>query len=80
MTPWRRISWGGTQTARGIIHETSLDQGALMQALQGYEAGLDFPDSLHAALSAGEVAVITFDKRFASRAKHEEIAPPVELV
>lgn len=56
------------------------DHAALMQALQWYEAGLDFPDSLHAALSAGEVALITFDKRFANRAKREGVAPPVELV
>jgi predicted nucleic-acid-binding protein len=56
------------------------DHAAMLQALQWYEAGLDFPDSLHAALSAGEVSVITFDKRFVSRAKREGVAPTVELV
>ena len=55
------------------------DQGALIHALQWYESGLDFADALHAALSAGEVSLITFDKRFASRAKREGVIPPVEL-
>ena len=55
------------------------EPAALADALQWYEAGLDFPDALHLALSRADEALLTFDNRFARRAVREGAAPPVVL-
>lgn len=53
------------------------EHDALLIALRWYESGLDFPDALHLALSAGDSELATFDDKFARRAKREGAAPPV---
>lgn len=55
---------------------------AVLRALNWYETGMDFADSMHLALSGKAKAdsFITFDKAFAKRAKKEETFPPVELL
>lgn len=45
-----------------------------LQALQGYEAGLDFADALHAAQRAEGEAFATFDKKFVQRAAKAGVA------
>jgi len=46
----------------------ALDPVLTQQALQGYEAGLDFADALHAAQRRDEERFITFDRQLARRA------------
>ena len=45
-----------------------------------YEAGLDFADALHLALSDGNEALLTFDERFAGRARRFGTIPPVQAI
>ena len=52
---------------------------AIATAVATYEAGMDFGDALHLALSSGEDGFVTFDERLVKRAKREGLAPPVEL-
>lgn len=40
----------------------------LMQALDGYEAGMDFGDAIHAAQLSAEDTFLTFDKAFVKKA------------
>ncbi len=44
------------------------------RALQGYEAGLDFADALHAAQRLDGEAFATFDKQFVQRAPKAGVA------
>ena len=46
----------------------ALDAVLTQQALQGYEAGLDFADALHAAQRRDGERFVTFDRQFARRA------------
>jgi predicted nucleic-acid-binding protein len=46
----------------------ALDPVLTQQALQGYEAGLDFADALHAAQRRDGDRFATFDRQFARRA------------
>ena len=46
----------------------ALDLTLTQQVLQGYEAGLDFADALHAAQRSDGESFVTFDKKFAQRA------------
>lgn len=59
-----------------------LEFDAVLRALNWYEAGLDFADSMHLALSGKAKAdsFITSDKVFAKRAKKEGAYPPIELL
>ncbi|MDP2880099.1 MAG: type II toxin-antitoxin system VapC family toxin [Azonexus sp.] len=59
-----------------------LEFDAVLRALNGYEAGMDFADAMHLALSgkAKAESFITSDKAFAKRAKKEEAYPPIELL
>lgn len=52
---------------------------ALAYALHWYEAGMDFGDALHLAMSAKETAFKTFDKTFVKRANTLETHPTVAL-
>lgn len=52
----------------------------MMAAINLYEAGLDFSDAFHLALSDGDDALITFDDRFAKRAERLGVIPPVQLL
>lgn len=59
-----------------------LEFEAVLRALNWYEAGMDFADAMHLALSgkAKAESFITTDKAFAKRAKKEETFPPVVLL
>jgi predicted nucleic-acid-binding protein len=59
-----------------------LEFDAVLRALNGYEAGMDFADAMHRALSgkAKAESFVTSDKAFAKRAKKEEASPPIELL
>jgi predicted nucleic-acid-binding protein len=46
----------------------ALDPVLTQQALQGYEAGLDFADALHAAQRRDGERFVTFDRQLARRA------------
>lgn len=46
----------------------ALDRVLTQQALQGYEAGLDFADALHAAQRRDGERFVTFDRQLARRA------------
>ena len=44
------------------------DEAIVRDALSIYDAGLDFADAMHAA-AAGTESIVTFDERFAKRAR-----------
>ena len=70
------------QKARALLGLEEIkprEPSALTDALQWYEAGLDFPDALRLALSRADEALMTFDDRFVRRADREGAAPPVVL-
>ena len=52
----------------------------ILAAIKLYEAGLDFGDALHLALSDGDDALVTFDDRFARRAERSGATPLVKLL
>jgi predicted nucleic-acid-binding protein len=52
----------------------------IMAAINLYEAGLDFGDAFHLALSDGDDALVTFDDRFAKRAERLGAIPSVQLL
>ena len=64
----------------GIEHLVIEDRDAVLAALDGFEAGLDFADALHVARSGRAGAFSTFDKRLAQRAGTLTLSPPVELL
>ena len=53
---------------------------ALCHAIQWYEAGMDFGDALHLALSAGDEAFVTFDKAMEKIAMQQDTAPAVKVL
>lgn len=64
----------------GIEHITIDDRDAVLAALEGFDAGLDFADALHMARSSRATAFATFDKRLAQRAKRLALSPAIELL
>lgn len=64
----------------GIEHITLDDRAAVLTAVDGFEAGLDFADALHIARSARAASFATFDQRLAKRAKGLTLVPAVELL
>lgn len=50
---------------------------ALCQAIKWYEAGMDFGDAMHLALSEGDEVFVSFDKPLAKIATQYDIAPVV---
>jgi predicted nucleic-acid-binding protein len=50
---------------------------ALFHAIKWYEAGMDFGDALHLALSEGEDVFVSFDKAFGKIAAQHGTAPAV---
>lgn len=64
----------------GIEHITLDDRSAVLQALDGFEAGLDFADAMHIARRARSASFATFDQRLAKRAKGLALVPAVELL
>ena len=53
----------------GINLEWSFDDGYAKQALDGMDAGLEFADAFHLARSVECEDLVTFDRKFAKRAK-----------
>jgi predicted nucleic-acid-binding protein len=52
----------------------------IVTAIGFYEAGLDFGDALHLAMSDGNDGFITFDDRFSKRAARFGAQPPVQVL
>lgn len=63
----------------GFEHVTIESYAHVLSALNFYEQGLDFADSLHAVRSQDYQAFVTFDAKFAKKAKNLE-GLMVELV
>ena len=53
---------------------------AICYAVNWYEAGMDFGDALHLALSAGDEAFATFDKTLGKMASQNGIAPQMQVL
>ncbi|HEX5338667.1 MAG TPA: type II toxin-antitoxin system VapC family toxin [Gallionella sp.] len=53
---------------------------ALFHAIKWYEAGMDFGDALHLALSEGDDVFISFDKTFGKIAAQHDTAPAVQVL
>ena len=53
---------------------------ALCHATRGYEAGMDFGDALHLALSVEDDSFVTFDKALGKLAARRDVAPPVQML
>jgi predicted nucleic acid-binding protein len=71
------------QSLRGLLGLPNFkphQSAEITAAVSLYEAGLDFADALHLALSDGEDALLTFDTRFAARAERLATTPPVQSV
>lgn len=57
------------------LPNTHVDQAVrIAEALERYDRGFDFADSLHLALTAAASPMVTFDKRFARAADSEGLA------
>ena len=64
----------------GIEHVTLEDRDAVLVAMDAFAKGLDFADALHLARSSRASGFVTFDQRFAKRARRLALAPSVELL
>lgn len=53
---------------------------ALCHAIKWYEAGMDFGDALHLALSSGDDVFISFDKTFGKMANQQGASPEVRVL
>ena len=53
---------------------------ALCHAIDHYQAGMDFGDALHLALSSGDTTFVTFDKALGKLAAQRDASPPVRLL
>lgn len=53
----------------GLPQVSMAEPQAIAEALSHYEAGLDFADALHLALSGETMQFATFDARFAKKAR-----------
>ncbi len=52
----------------GLANVTVECVDQVAQAMQDYQAGMDFSDALHAASSQAEAGLYTFDKKFVKKA------------
>ncbi|GAB1233036.1 type II toxin-antitoxin system VapC family toxin [Ferrigenium sp. UT5] len=53
---------------------------ALCHAVKWYEAGMDFGDALHLALSDGDDVFVSFDKSFGKIAAQHDTVPAVQVL
>lgn len=53
---------------------------ALCHAIKWYEAGMDFGDALHLALSGGDEVFISFDKTLGKIAAQHDTSPAVQVL
>lgn len=67
----------GLRLLLGLPHFKPIEPDALAYALRWFEAGMDFGDALHLALSAGHDRFMTFDKAFDKLAGELGAFPPV---
>ena len=56
------------------------DREAVIRAVEGYTAGLDFADALHLASSAAAASFTTFDRQLVKKARERGEPPSVELL
>jgi len=70
----------GLRLLFGLANFKPMAAAALGQALEWFEAGMDFADALHLALCAGQENLATFDKPFAKLAKKLAASPAVTVV
>lgn len=67
------------QIARALTHLLGLeniaieDESVVTEALKHYQKGLDFADALHCASSSHSKRMLTFDRKFAARAKRSGV-------
>jgi predicted nucleic-acid-binding protein len=61
----------------GLVVE---DVDAVARAMEWYQAGMDLADALHLASSPGAEALVTFDRKLASRAVQARTKPRVLLL
>ncbi len=64
----------------GIEHISIEDRRNVLNAIEAYDAGLDFADALHLARASQAAAFVTFDRNLAKRAATFGSRPPVELL
>ena len=69
----------GLRRLGGLPGVTFEQSGEVAQALDWLEQGMDFADALHLARTTHCDAFVTFDRKFAKRAKGLG-APPVEVL
>lgn len=67
----------GLRHLLGLPNFKPLQPEAVLRALSWHEAGMDFSDSLHLALSGAAEAMYTFDRHFVAKAKAIGAAPNV---
>ncbi|HAO33528.1 MAG TPA: type II toxin-antitoxin system VapC family toxin [Candidatus Competibacter sp.] len=90
VTVWLELVWvlecydcSREEIAKALRHLLGLpdleagESLALLQALQWFEAGADFADALHLALSSSAQAFATFDRALIKRARRTGIRPSV---
>jgi predicted nucleic-acid-binding protein len=53
---------------------------SLCHAINWYEAGMDFGDALHLALSVEDDSFVTFDKSLGKLADQHDVAPAVQVL
>ena len=64
----------------GLPNFKPADGAAIAMAVAWYEAGMDFGDALHLALSSGEEAFASIDGRLRKQALRFGAVPPVDLL
>jgi len=82
LTRSKKYMFSSEQAYEVVTHLAGLDAiviediEAVMKALQWQKNGLDFPDALHLAASAGCTEMLTFDnEKFARRANRLNLKP-----
>lgn len=64
----------------GVEHWVIEDRAHVLQAVNWLAKGLDFADALHLARSSHTAGLLTFDRRFATRAAAAGGEPSVECI
>lgn len=68
------------RTLAGFGHVSLEDRAAVLAAIEAHARGLDFADALHLARSGKARALLTFDRKLASRSRRSGLATVVELL
>ena len=67
----------GLRHLLGLPNLSPLQPEAVLRALSWFEAGMDFSDALHLALSSSAETMYTFDRDFVAHAKRVGLTPVV---